>query len=174
MAKLRDKEAYKADKGPKDKQSSGPTPKERSTEAGAANLAAFIDAGGKPNERHGVHTFLAGGELPAAIREKVEHFEAELLSDLAEAPTAAQRALVDSSRVCLAIALLGFDWVAANGAVARSGKPAGVLSVIATYLNTLRLNLVTLMGPSLARRAKATQTLDQYIAGRAKPELADK
>ena len=174
MAKPRDRKTYGTDKGREDKQSSGPTPKERSTEAGAANLAAFLDAGGKPNERHGVHSFLAGGELPAAIRAKVDAFEADLLSDLAETPTAAQRALVESSRVCLAIALLGFDWVAANGAVSRSGKPAGVLSVLATFLNSLRLNVVTLMGPTLGRRTKGVQTLDQYIAGRARPELADK
>jgi hypothetical protein len=130
--------------------------------AGAANLAKYATAHpGEANLKHGVFQFLNGGQPPESVAERVEAFKADLISDLGGAPTAAQRALVDASGICLGVLLLGYAWVAEHGAVnSRSGKPARVLNVLASYMNTLRLNLLAL---GLERREKSVQTLESVL-----------
>jgi hypothetical protein len=115
-----------------------------------------------PALSHGINSFLAHGRLPDAVRERLDAFQSGMISDLggADNVTQAQRTLVESSQMCFGVVLLGNAWIAENGVTQSNGKPQFILTILATFLNTLRLNLMAL---GLERRTKTAQTLDDYI-----------
>jgi len=138
--------------------------RERSAAAGAANLAAYratLDGELKQSHTtHGVVTFLAKGGAPTEIAAKLDAFEAGLLSDLGSEPTAAQRALIDSTRVSLGVCFLANAYLSQDG-LSKLKKNRWLLSTLATFINSTRLNLQAL---GLERRAKQVETLDSVFA----------
>lgn len=146
-----------------DSKSSKSKPKKRVSttaekKAGLANLLAFrAKCDGRPALTHGIRSHLAGTPLPEALRTSLEAWKSDLLSDLGNECTAAERALVDSACIARGVLLLGHSWMAENGVVSRTGRPAAILKVLATYMNALRLSLTTL---GLERRVKLVHDLE--------------
>jgi hypothetical protein len=135
--------------------------RKRAATAGARNLAAYrARIAGSPRETHGVVALLRGGNVSAEISNKLDAFEAGLLSDLGGDPTTAQRGLIDGTRTALGVCLLASAYLG-QGSLSKFKRNRWVLSTLATYLNTLRLNLQTL---GLERRTKDAMTLDSVLA----------
>ena len=134
-----------------------PGARERCAKAGAANLAAWRAAN---PVTHGVVAYLSGGHVQEAITAKLDEFQAGLLSDLGSEPTAAQRALVEATRSSLGVVVLANTYLAQDG-IRKLKKNKWLLSVLATFINTTRLNLQAL---GLERRASGVLTLDSVLA----------
>jgi hypothetical protein len=133
-------------------------PTESQRAAGRQNLIAFNKSrGGRPAAKHGIHSFVAGAPLSDALRSSLEAWKADLISDLGNEPTAAERALVDSACIARGVLLLGHEWMARNGVIDRRGRPAQVLKVLSCYMNSMRLCLTTL---GLERRVKRVNDLE--------------
>jgi hypothetical protein len=154
-----------------------PTPRKRratprQAAAGRKNLIQFR-AGQQPNLKHGIHAFVAGAPLSDTLRASLEAWKADLISDLGNEPTAAERALVDSACIARGVLLLGHEWMARNGVIDRRGRPAQVLKVLSCYMNSMRLCLTTL---GLERRVKRVNDLEsiavEYAAKAAAPPEA--
>jgi hypothetical protein len=143
-----------------------PESRERCAKAGAANLAAWRAAN---PQTHGVVRFLRNGALSAEISNKLDEFEAGLLSDLGSEPTSAQKALVESTRTSLGVVLLANAYLAQDG-LSKLKKNKWLLSVLATFVNTTRLNLQAL---GLERRATGVLTLDSVLADIASKRAQD-
>ncbi len=93
------------------------------------------------------------------LAETLAAFESGLLSDLGNEPTTAQRALVESTRTALGVCLLASAYLS-QGSLDKFKRNRWIMSTLATYLNTLRLNLTTL---GLERRTKSAMTLDAVL-----------
>src|SRR6266404_9733599 len=147
---------------PRDDQKRGfkwksPQARARSAAAGAANLAAYrASVNEKPALSHGVQSFLSTGNAPSQIAEKLAAFESGVLSDLGSDPSTAQRALVESTRSALGVCLLASAYLS-QGPLSQLKRKRWLLQTLATYLNTMRLNLLAL---GLERRAKNAMTVD--------------
>lgn len=105
-------------------------------------------------------SFLNTAHASAEIATKLDAFEAGLLSDLAAEPSAAQKALIESSKVSLGVCLL------ANAKISQDGlsglkRNRWLLQTLATFINSTRLGLCAL---GLERRAKQVDTLDSVLA----------
>jgi hypothetical protein len=121
---------------------------ERQAAAGRENLLKFRpDA---PGLKHGVKaTIASGGEIPAAIpgaeeiSAAVEEIIQQMVSDLgysSEASIPAQkRALLAAQRLCLKVLMLADRYIATEGLVIK-GRANPLLTVAATYINSMRLN----------------------------------
>ena len=140
-----------------------PQARARSAAAGAANLAKYrarlTSSLEQPRTTHGVQAFLTSGDAPAAITEKLDTFEAGLLADLGGDPTTAQRGIIESARTALGVVLLAYSYLS-QGSLSKFKRNRWILSTLATYLNTLRLNLTAL---GLGRRTKDALTLDSVL-----------
>lgn len=137
----------------------------RSTAAGAANLRKWLDArkadsAEQPHKSHGVVAFLQGGKLSVEIANELDGIEQGLIADLGGDPTVAQKTLVTATRAALAVVLLGNAYLARDG-LSKLKKNRWLLSTLATYTNSVRLNLLAL---GLERRAKQVESLDDVIA----------
>lgn len=97
------------------------------------------------------------------VREQVSALIESAIVDLGgpEAITSMQKQILESSRLALTIVALGARYLAEQGVVGRKGKPHGLLSVLGTYANIIRLNAAEL---GLDRRAKDAKTLDVRLA----------
>ena len=133
--------------------------------AGTENLARMRERqraeDRPPGLKHGINSFLMRGQLPDAVRKRLDAFETGMVTDLGGDPTTGQQTLIESTRVCFGVILLAAVWIAENGAVRKSGRPHYILNILAAYLNTLRLNLMAL---GLERRTKTAQTLESVVA----------
>jgi hypothetical protein len=134
-------------------------------EAGRKNLLAFLNASVEPPAlRHGIAALVKTGQLPSVpgapeIRENVSELIDAAVVDMggSDQITSTQRQILESSRLALTIVALGSRYLAAQGLVDGRGKPHGLLSILASYCNVLRLNAAEL---GLGRRAKDIHTLD--------------
>ena len=117
-------------------------------EAGRRNLLAFRTAAQNQQAlRHGAASADAmAGRLPKTFGELqglIDDFHAGWIADLGgdENLTNAKRALLWVSRGCLAIFALGLEHIKAKGLIDDEGDVQGVTKIMATYGNSLRLNL---------------------------------
>ena len=117
-------------------------------EAGATNLAAYRANEQKPPGLiHGGHSAaVKAGKLPAGhdeMQSLVDGFYQGWVEDLGGDAnlTSSKRALLWVSRGCLAIFALGLEHIKAEGLVDAGGDVQPVAKVLATYGNSLRLNL---------------------------------
>jgi len=108
---------------------------------------------------HAVVTFLDKGSAPTEIAGRLDAFEAGLLSDLGSEPTAAQRALIDSTRVSLGVCFLANAYLSQDG-LSKLKKNRWLLQTLATFINSTRLGLCAL---GLERRAKQVLSLDDVV-----------
>jgi hypothetical protein len=150
-----------------------PTPKKRratlgQAKAGTRNLLSFRPAA--PAKTHGVHSFIATGELPAVegvheVEKEVSEIVAGVVSDLggAEAITSAQKVILAGLRVSLTVQGLAELHLRRVGVVDRQTKKAtALLGILATYINSARLSATAL---GLERRARnVTKTLEATMA----------
>lgn len=143
------------------------------------NLVRFRESvGGATATKSGVFTVIRSGgrELPAVpyageIRESVSALIDQAIADLGgEAViTSTQRQVLESSRLALTIVALGARYLAEEGVVGRRGKPHGLLSVLGTYANIIRLNAVELGFERKGRDAKTLEVRLAEIAEREDP-----
>jgi hypothetical protein len=117
-------------------------------EAGARNLAAYRATTDRPASlKSGAQSAgVKAGKLPKGFKQLqslVDTFYDGWVNDLGgpENLTSAKRALLFVSRGCLAIFALGLEHVKTNGLVGPDGDVAAVTKIMATYGNSLRLNL---------------------------------
>lgn len=149
----------------------------RQAKAGTANLIAYRNrVNGRPALKSGIHATIAAGEIPAEIpyaseiRKQVSELIDDGIVDLGgrDAITSTQRQILESSRLALTIVALGARYLTTEGIVdRRTRKPHGLLSVLAVYCNTVRLNAETL---GLSRKAKDALTLEGVVAEYRKKE----
>ena len=154
------------------------TPAQRA--ARRQNLIRYRESvAGATATKSGVFTVIRSGgrELPsvpyaAEIRESVSALIDDAIVDLGgpDAVTATQRMVLESSRLALTIIALGGRYLAEQGVIGRRGKPHGLLSVLGTYANVIRLNAVEL---GFERRGKDAKTLDAKLAEIAERENQD-
>jgi hypothetical protein len=142
--------------------------------AGRANLLAFnASRSGKPRLVHGVKSTIAsGGEIPAGIpgvAEEISTAAEEIIMqtvlDLGyetetEMP-AQKRCLLSAQRLCLKILMLADRYITTEGLVIK-GRANPLLTVAATYANSMRLNAEKLGLERVPRTVDAT--LEQVIA----------
>ena len=160
------------------------TPAQRA--ARRENLVRFRESvGGATATKSGVFTVIRSGgrELPALpyageIRESVSALIDQAIADLGgeDVITSTQRQVLESSRLALTIVALGARYLAEQGVVSRRGKPHGLLSVLGTYANIIRLNAVELGFERKARDAKTLEAKLTEIAereNRAEPDNLD-
>jgi len=120
-----------------------------------------------PALRHGATSADAmAGRLPKDFQELqglIDDFHAGWIADLGgeENLTNAKRALLWVSRGCLAIFALGLEHVKAKGLVDEEGDVQGVTKIMATYGNSLRLNLAAAGLERVPRNV--TKTLDARL-----------
>jgi hypothetical protein len=139
------------------------------------NLVKFRSSvSGKTAMTHGLNTLIRRGELPpvpgaAEIREAVSSLIDDAIVDLGgkEHITSMQKQILESSRLALTVVALASRYLAAEGIVNHRSKPHGLLAMLGTYLNVIRLNAAQL---GLERRAKSVQTLDARLAAIAERE----
>jgi hypothetical protein len=137
--------------------------------AGINNLMKFnASRGGKPNTKHGIKSFIATGAAPTAIETRLDAFEEGLVKDLGGSPSTAEIALIQSARTCLGVCLMA-DAFIQKGGLDNFRKNRWVMSVTATYSNTLRLNLQALQVKS---SVDATRLVDDLATRRKKNSLA--
>lgn len=131
-------------------------------ETGTRNLRRYRDEhpNFRPNLRHGIHSFLNGGNAPPAIQAELDAMEAGLIKDLGGDLTMAQRVLIATARRALGVVMLGWAWIEQHGIVDRDGTPCGIIGMLASYMNSLRLSLLAL---GLERKPKSTKDLDAII-----------
>jgi hypothetical protein len=123
-------------------------------------------------------TIRSGGrELPAVpyateIRDSVSALIDDAVVDLGgpEAVTATQRMVLEGSRLALTVIALGARYLVEQGVVSRGKKPHGLLSVLGTYANIVRLNAVEL---GFERKGRDAKTLDAKLAEIAERENQD-
>lgn len=149
--------------------------------AGIQNLVAFNESrSGMPNLRSGIGVVIrsGGNELPPVpnageIRESVSTLIDQAIADLGgeDVITSAQRQVLESSRLALTIVALGARYLAEQGVVGRRGKPHGLLSVLGTYANIIRLNAVEL---GFERKGRDAKTLEAKLAEIAERENEDR
>ena len=146
---------------------------EKQREARRQNIVAFNQArGGRPALRHGIAGLIRTGQLPPVpgaqeVRESVSEMIEAAVVDLGGDVTSTQRQILESSRLALTVVGLGSRYLAQEGLMDRKrGKPHGLLSILASYCNVIRLNALEL---GLTRRARDANTIDGVIA-----EYADK
>lgn len=137
----------------------------QSIEAGKRNIEEAREKRELPNGKivsmkHGVRSYLEGNYMPPGLKEQLDAFESQIVVDLGESPTMAQRTLIANSRRALGVVILGYDWIEHNGLVDSTGEVAGVTKVLATFMNALRLNLVAL---GLQRKSKDVTDLDAIM-----------
>lgn len=125
----------------------------RCVEAGRRNIAAYRATVGNATHRtHGISEALRTGNLPSDVAQKVSEFEAQLLSELGRKPNAREIALIESSKLALAILTLASNRL---GSLRRFGRAKWLLSTVATFMNALRLNLEVLGGHRTAKKIEA-------------------
>jgi hypothetical protein len=151
---------------------SQPKPKRKATDkqraAGRENLKRFNQSrGGKPNVRHGIQSFIATGAAPTAIETRLDAFEEGLVKDLGGSPSTSEIALIQSARTCLGVCLMA-DAFVQQGGLANFRKNRWVLTVTATYSNTLRLNLQAI---NVKSSVDATRLVDDLATRRKKSSL---
>src|SRR5258706_2574141 len=122
----------------------------KQAESGRKNIVAFNESrGGRPALKHGISATIASGEIPAAVPGAAEISAAaeaiiqQTVLDLgyeteAEMP-AQKRCLLSAQRLCLKILMLADNYITAEGLVIK-GRANPLLTVAATYINSLRLN----------------------------------
>lgn len=145
-----------------------PESQARCAAAGARNLKAWLAAHNNKST-HGVTAYLHGGVVPEAITVRLDEFQAGLLSDLGSEPTTAQVALIEATRSSLGVVLLANAYLAKDG-LSKLKKNKWLLSVLATFVNTTRLNLQAL---GLERRMKDALDLDSVLADIASKRAQD-
>jgi hypothetical protein len=143
----------------------------RQAEAGAANLKAFLGATATPPAlRSGVRSAsVRAGKLPEGygdLQALLDGFYDGWIADLGgeENLTNAKRALLWVSRGCLAIFALGLEQIKANGLINPDGDVQPVAKVLATYGNSMRLNLAAAGLERVPRNV--TKTLEEYLASK--------
>jgi len=137
--------------------------------AGINNLKKFnASRNNKPNLKHGVKSFIASGNAPRDIEVKLDAFEAGLVKDLGGSPSTSEIALIQSARTCLGVCLMADAYIQ-QGGLNNFRKNRWVLSVTATYSNTLRLNLQAL---GVKSSVDATRLVEDLASRRAKSSLA--
>ncbi len=125
--------------------------RERQAESGRRNITEFnASRAGRPALTHGVNaTIASGGEIPPTIAGAEEISAAaekvikQTVLDLgyeteAEMP-AQKRCLLSAQRLCLKILMLSDRYITTEGLVIK-GRANPLLTVAATYINSLRLN----------------------------------
>jgi hypothetical protein len=136
--------------------------------AGRENLKRFNQSrGGKPNMRHGIQSFIATGAAPTAIEQRLDAFEEGLVKDLGGSPSTSEIALIQSARTCLGVCLMA-DAHIQQGGLANFRKNRWVLTVTASYSNTLRLNLQAL---GVKSGVDATRVVEDLATRRKKSSL---
>lgn len=136
--------------------------------AGRENLKRFNQSrNNKPNTRHGIQTLIATGAAPTAIEQRLDAFEEGLVKDLGGSPSTSEIALIQSARTCLGVCLL-CDAYVQKGGLDNFRKNRWVLTVTATYSNTLRLNLQAL---GLKSSVDATRLVEDLASRRKKNSL---
>lgn len=125
--------------------------RQRCSEAGRRNILAYRARVGNATHRtHGVSEFINSGTgLPPDIAQKVAAFETEILSELGRKPNARETALVESSKLALVILFLASKRISN---LRRLGRAKWLLSTVATFMNSLRLNLECLGGHRTSRK----------------------
>jgi hypothetical protein len=117
-------------------------------EAGAKNLQAYLaTAPNPPNLRSGARSAaVKAGKLPKGhkqLQRLIDSFYDGWVEDLGGDAnlTSSKRALLWVSRGCLAIFALGLEHIKKEGLVGPQGDVQPIAKVLATYGNSLRLNL---------------------------------
>jgi len=163
-------------KEPKTPKSSG---RKRQAVSGRRNLLKFRESNQRPALAHGIHATIASGgaavpPVPHAdeIRADVDALLAEMVNDLGgeSEVTAAQKTILQSQRLCLLVLGLASSYLGREGLINRkNGRPHALLSVVATFGNSARLNALAL---GLERRAKriGPQNLQEHLAQIAEKE----
>jgi hypothetical protein len=142
---------------------------EKQRTAGINNLKRFnASRNGKPNMRHGIQSFIATGAAPTAFEQRLDAFEEGLVKDLGGSPSTSEIALIQSARTCLGVCLMADAYVQ-QGGLANFRKNRWVLTVTATYSNTLRLNLQAL---GVKSSVDATRLVDDLAKRRTKNSLS--
>jgi hypothetical protein len=143
---------------------------EKQRAARRENIVRFNQSrNGRPALTHGVGTLLRTGEVPESVpgaievRENVAALIEQAVIDLGgpDQVTSTQRQVLESSRLALTVVALGTRYLAREGLMdRRHKKPHGLLSILASYCNVVRLNAEQL---GLTRRAKDAHTVDSVI-----------
>jgi hypothetical protein len=136
--------------------------------AGINNLKRFnASRNNKPHLKHGIQSFIATGAAPTAIEQRLDAFEEGLVKDLGGSPSTSEIALIQSARTCLGVCLMADAYVQ-RGGLDNFRKNRWVLTVTATYSNTLRLNLQAL---GVKSSVDATRLVDNLAERRTKNSL---
>ena len=132
--------------------------------AGAANLAKWQAENGTraATTKHGVGTWREFGVLPASAAHLagiLASYEDSLIADLGgeDNLTAGQRGLISAQRVTFGVILLASEHLSREGLHTKQKKLQPVLAMLATYLNTFRLNADKL---GLARVPRQIESLE--------------
>jgi hypothetical protein len=145
---------------------------EAQREARKANIVAFNQSGTPGALKHGTQSAaVRKGQLPPGnddLQKLVDSFYKGWLEDLGgEANlTSAKRALLWVSRGNLAVFALGLRYIEQHGLVDAKGDVQSVAKVLATYGNSLRLNLVSVGLDRTPRDAKTLEVKLREIAER--------
>jgi len=159
----------------KDKRSDPPSAAQIKARRG--NIIAFNQSGEQPGAlKHGCKgAAVKNGQLPAGnddLQALVDSFYQGWLEDAGgEAGlSAAKRALLWVSRGNLAVFALGLRYIEQNGLVDAEGDVQSVAKVLATYGNSLRLNLTAVGLERTPRDAKTLEVKLREIAEREQAE----
>jgi hypothetical protein len=132
--------------------------------AGAANLANWQAEHGTRSAmtKHGIATWRTFGVLPpsaAHLAPILSDFQDGLIADLGgeENLTTGQRGLIAAQHITLGTILLASEHLSKEGLHTKRGKLQPVLAMLATYLNTFRLNADKL---GLARVPRQIESLE--------------
>jgi hypothetical protein len=152
------------------KKSDGVSPAQRA--ARRNNIVAFNAKDAKPALKHGTGSAaVKAGKLPEGneqLQKLVDEMYQGWVSDLGgeENITSAKRALLWVSRGNLAVFAMGLQYIQKHGLVDTEGEVQSVAKVLATYGNSLRLNLATIGLERVARNVKTLEAKMQEIADR--------
>ncbi len=157
-------------------------PKRHSTPAeaaaGAENLRKFLaTVENPPALRSGVFSAtVKAGRLPAGhakLQRLIDEFYSGWVEDLGgeENLTSSKRALLWVARGNLAVFALGLEYIRANGLTDGAGDVRSVAKVLATYGNSLRLNLIAVGLERVPRNV--TKTLDARLTEIAEREARE-
>ncbi len=141
-----------------------------------ANIVAFNESGEPGALKHGCKTAaIRNGQLPVGnedLQALVDSFYQGWVEDLGgEANlTSAKRALLWVSRGNLAVFALGLRYIEQHGLVDAQGDVQSVAKVLATYGNSLRLNLTAVGLDRTPRDAKTLEVKLREIAEREQAE----
>src|ERR1700693_329061 len=140
--------------------------------ARAANIRRFNESGEPGALKHGCKgAAVKNGQLPSGnedLQALVDSFYSGWIEDLGgEANlTSAKRALLWVSRGNLAVFALGLRYIEQHGLVDAKGDVQSVAKVLATYGNSLRLNLTAIGLDRTPRDAKTLEVKLREIAER--------